>query len=90
MSTMKKCQNLLYCRFNKFIKRSGTSFHSPALTQKHIRNVSHTAHFKRNKHKCNFHYVAMCMMASQILNSMDSQKHKNLDISRTKHHFFLK
>ena len=30
--------------FNKIIKEPGTSFQSPALSQKHVRNVCHTAH----------------------------------------------
>ena len=30
------------------------------------------------------------MMTSKILKSVVLQKHKNLDISRTKHYFFLK
>ena len=29
--------------FNKIIKGPGTSFKSPALSQKHVRNVCHTA-----------------------------------------------
>ena len=32
----------LYC--HKIIKGPGTSFQSPALNQKHVRNVYHTAH----------------------------------------------
>ena len=44
MSTIKNDQILLYCHFNKIIKGSGTSFQSPAFNQKHVRNVSHTAH----------------------------------------------
>ena len=68
----------LYCYFRKIIKGPGTSFQSPALSQKHVRNVCHTAHqyltkqdlrFKRKKHKCNLHYAAMLMMTSQILKS---------------------
>ena len=38
--------------------------------------------FKRNKQKRNFHYVAMLMMMSQILKSVDftkSQKSRYLD-----------
>ena len=34
----------VYCRFNKIIKGPGSSFQSPALIQKHIRNVCHTTH----------------------------------------------
>ena len=103
MSTIKNGQISLYCYFNKTIKAPGTSFQSPALGQKHVRNVCHMSHstlvfhqisfwqylrFKRNKHKCNFHYVAMPMMA-YIFNLWISQKHKNPDISRMKHCFVL-
>ena len=57
MSTIKNGQISLYCHFNKIIKGPVTSFQSPA--------------FKRYKHKCNVHYVAMPMMTSQILRSAD-------------------
>ena len=40
----KNGQISLYCLFNKIIKGSGTSFQSPALSQKHFRNVCHKAH----------------------------------------------
>ena len=39
MSTIKNGQILLYFRFNKIIKGPGTSFQSPALSQKNVRNV---------------------------------------------------
>ena len=45
--------------------------------------------FKRNKHKCNFHYVAIPMMTPEILKSVDftkTQKSKYLE----KETFFLK
>ena len=45
-----------HCHFNKIIKEPGTSFQSPAFSQKHVRNVCYTAHqyltkfnFNRNK-----------------------------------------
>ena len=41
---MKNGQILLYCCFNKTITGPGTTFQSPALNQKHIRIVFHTAH----------------------------------------------
>ena len=41
MSTMKNGQISLYCKTKK---GPGTSFQSPALRQKHVRNVCHTAH----------------------------------------------
>ena len=91
MSTIKNSQILLYCHFNKIINKSGTSFQSPALSQKHVRNVCHTAHqyltkfnfdrtqgSKEIKHKCNLHYAAMLMMMSQILKSAGFKKtHKS-------------
>ena len=44
MSTIENGQILLYSHFNKIIKEPGTSFQSPALSQKRVRNVCHTAH----------------------------------------------
>ena len=38
-----KCPISLYCNFNKIIKGPGTSPQSGALSQKHVRNVCHTA-----------------------------------------------
>ena len=35
MSTNKNAQILLYCHYNKMIKGPGTSFQSPASSQKH-------------------------------------------------------
>ena len=42
MSTNKNDQISLYCHFSKIKK--GTSFHSPAVNQKHVRNACHTTH----------------------------------------------
>ena len=39
MSTIKNGQILLYSYFNKIIKEPGTSFQSPAFSQKYVRNV---------------------------------------------------
>ena len=44
MPTIKNGQISLYCHFNKIIEGPGTSFQSPALSQKHVRNYCHTAH----------------------------------------------
>ena len=44
MPTIKNDQIVLYCHFNKTIKEPGTSFQSPAFSQKRVRNVDHTAH----------------------------------------------
>ena len=49
---MKNGQILLYCCFNEIIKESGTSFQSPALNQKHLRNFYPTAHWYLTK----FHF----------------------------------
>ena len=66
MLAIKNGQILLYCPFDKIIKEPGTSFQSPAFSQKHVRNVCHTAHYLT---KCNLHYAAILMMTSQILKS---------------------
>ena len=86
------------CQFNKTIKGPGTSFQFPVSsiepkTWKKIFFIQHTniwpnfilivLRIKKNKHKCNFYYIAMPMMMSQIFNSMDfTGFQKN---SRTKH-----
>ena len=44
MSTIKDEQISLYYHFNKIIKGPGTSFQSPAVTQKHVRNNCYTTH----------------------------------------------
>ena len=67
MSTIKNDQILLYCHFNKIIKGPGTSFKTPELSQKHVRNVCHMMQqyltkLGVNKRKYNFHYVAMPTM----------------------------
>ena len=44
MSAIKNGQVSLYCDFTKIIKGLGTSFQSPALIQKYVRNVcQHTS-----------------------------------------------
>ena len=50
--TIKNDQILLYCHFNKFIKEPGNSFQSQALSQKHVENICHTAHYYLTK----FHF----------------------------------
>ena len=44
MSTIKNDQTSLYYHFNKTMKEPGTSLQSPVLSQKHVRNIFHTAH----------------------------------------------
>ena len=82
MSAIKNALSL-YHQFTKIIKGSGTSFQSPVLSEKHVKNVCRTAHqylvifhfnsvgFKRYKQKFNFQYVAISMMTSMILKSVD-------------------
>ena len=80
MSVIKNDQILLCCHFSKIIKGLGT-IPVPSIEPKnHFRNVCHTTHlyltkfqcdsiylgFKRNKHKCNLHYVVMPMMMFEI------------------------
>ena len=44
MSSIKNDQSSLFCHFNKIIKGPGASFQSPKLSQKHVRDIFHTAH----------------------------------------------
>ena len=44
MLTIKNCQILLYCHFNKIIKEPGTCFQFPVQSQKHVRNVCLTTY----------------------------------------------
>ena len=44
LSTIKNGRILLCGHFNKIIKEPGTSLKSPAVCQKHVRNIGHTAH----------------------------------------------
>ena len=70
--TIKNGLILLYFHFNKIIKVPGTSLQSPALGKNMLEMffIQHTS----IKHKCNFHFVAMPMMMSQILKSMNFTK----------------
>ena len=86
MLTIKNGQISLYCRFNKIIKGPEISFQSPALSQKHGRNVCDTAHQYLTK----FHFdsiydskeisvsvTSLCTNSydpSQILRSVDLTK----------------
>ena len=44
MSTIENGVISLHRRFNEIIEGSRTSFQSPGLSQKHVRNICHTAH----------------------------------------------
>ena len=44
MLAIKNGQISLYCHFNKMIKGPVTSSQSPTVSEKHVRNVCHTAH----------------------------------------------
>ena len=52
MSSIKNSQISLHRHYKKIIKVSRTSFQSPVLSQEHIRNVCHTAHYYLTK----FHF----------------------------------
>ena len=43
--SIKNDQISLYCHFNKIIKGPATSFQSPAVNQKHVKNVCQTTHW---------------------------------------------
>ena len=43
MLTIKNGQMSIFCHFNKMVKGPGTSFQSPAMGRKHVRNVCHNA-----------------------------------------------
>ena len=74
---MENGQILLYFHFNKIIKELGTSFQSPALIQKHIRNICQTAHQYLTK----FHFdsaqdsnetrISVTFLIQQIFKSVD-------------------
>ena len=93
MSTIKNGHISLYCHSNKIIKGPGTSFQSPALSQKHVRNVCRTADWHlnnlRNNYKCNLHYATMPAMTSQILKSVNFTKIQKSRYLENKTLFFL-
>ena len=52
MPTHKNGQISPHCHYKKIIKGPRTSFKSPALSQKHVKNVCHIAHYYLTK----FHF----------------------------------
>ena len=86
MSTIKNGQILVYCHFNKITKGPRTNFQYPLLSEKHVRNVCHTAHqcltkshFDSTKYLkemsiVQLPYITMPMVTSQILKSVDFTK----------------
>ena len=99
MLVIKNDQILLYFHLHKIviilIKGPGTSFQSPVVNQKRVRNVSHTSHQyfdsaqDSKEIKCNFHYLAMLMMASQILRSVHFTKTQKSRCFENRTLFFL-
>ena len=103
MSTIKNGHIWLYYHFKKIIKGSGTSFQSPALSQKHVRNICHTAHQYQTK----FHFdstqdskeitisvtfinIATPMMTSQILKYVNfTNKNAKIKISQERNMIFF-
>ena len=89
-----------YIVINKIIKGPGTSFQSPALSQKQCLSDSTLVfdqmsfwqylEFKRNKHKYNSHYTAMPMVTSQILKFVDFTKTKRSGYLENETFFFLR
>ena len=78
MSTIKNGQISLYRRFNKITKGPGTSFLCPLLSQNTALVFDQISFWQylgsKRINKCNFHYVVMLMMTSQILKSVDFTK----------------
>ena len=77
----------------KIIKWSGTSFQPPRLSQKHVRNVCHTAlstqDSKEIRISFNFYCVAVPMMTSQISNSVNFTKTQKSRYLKNEALFFL-
>ena len=101
MSTIRNGQILLYCHFNKDLKGPGTSFQSPAFSQKYVRNICHTAHyltkfhFDRTYDSKEISIRLTCIMQQRlwrhkIWNLLASQKHKSLNIENKTFFFFFK
>ena len=103
MLTIKNCQILLYCHFNKIIKEPGTCFQFPVQSQKHVRNVCLTTYQYLTKflsHSTQDSKELSINGNSTTSNTYDDvtdlkicgfhKSKKNLDISRTKHYFFFK
>ena len=103
MSSIKNGQISLYCHLNKIIKRPGTSFQSPPLRQKYVRNICHTVHQyltkfhfdnTQNSREINISvtsiiYVGMPMMMLQILKSVDFTKTRKSRCLKNETLFFL-
>ena len=84
MSTIENGYIQLYCHFNEIIKGSGTSFKSPALKENMLQMFCHTAQYYLTKFHFDstedskevnisvaFNYIAMSIVTSQILKSVD-------------------
>ena len=97
MTVIKNGQISLCCHFNKIRKGSGDSSQSSALSQKNMLEMLDIQHnsiwpifiliairIKKNKHKCNFYYVAV-PMTSKVL-----KFHKNADFTKTQKSRYLK
>ena len=85
MSAIINGQISLHCNLNKIIKEPGTSFQSPVLSQKHVRNVFHTTVVKFQY----FNYVAMFMMMSQTSKTADFTKAQKFRYLENKTLFLL-
>ena len=100
MSTIKNGQISLYSHFNKIIKGPGTTFQSPAFSQKHVRTVFYTAYQYLTK----FYFDStqdskeISISSTSISNVYDDvtdfeicEFHKNtkIQISRKRELFFL-
>ena len=75
MSSIKNDQISLHSHFDKIIKGPWTSFQSPALSQKHVRNIFHTA----NQFLIKFHFHRTVNNPEEIsVRQSDAALHHNL------------
>ena len=94
MLTIKNGQISLYCYFNRIIRVPRTNFQSPALRQKHARNVSFTTYqyltkflfesawIQQKQAYVEIPLLAIPLMAPQTLESVDftnTQKYRYLE-----------
>ena len=73
----------LYCHFNKIIKGSDFSFQSLALSQNFLLKI------QKKSQKRTLYYLAMPLMASQILKSVDFTKTQKSRYLENETMFFL-
>ena len=89
MSTITNREISIYCCFNKIIKGSRTSFQSPALSEKFVRNVCRPAHqyltrfhFDSTQDSKEISISATSVMQHCLVSQVDFTKKTKFQISR--------